>query len=150
MKRIVILLAVFAAALATAGLAMAGGHQAKINLHKTKLGKILVNSHGFTVYQFAKDSKNTDTCWARLNCRASWPPVYTSGKPIAGKGVRSSLLGTITLPNGRQQVTYAGWPLYTYVGDGKPAETTYIGFNQAGGRWYGLNAAGNRVTKKKK
>ncbi len=148
MKRIIILLAVFTAALATAGLAVAGGHLAKINLHKTRAGKLLVNSRGFTLYTFAKDAKNTDNCWAHVNCRVTWPPLYTSGKPVAGKGVKGSLLGTITLPNGRQQVTYGGWPIYTYLGDGKPGAISGVGIFQAGGRWYGVTAAGHRVSKK--
>jgi predicted lipoprotein with Yx(FWY)xxD motif len=148
MKRIVILLAVFAAALATAGLAVAGGHRSKVNLRKTKAGKLLVNSRGFTLYEFAKDTKNTDNCYAHSNCRAVWPPLYTTGKPVAGKGVRGSMLGTITLPNHRQQVTYGGFPLYTYIGDGNPGAVSGVGITQAGGRWYGVTAAGHRVSKK--
>ena len=138
MKRIVILLAVFMAALATAGLAVAGGHLAKINLHKTRAGKLLVDGSGFTLYTFAKD----------VNCRVTWPPLYTSGKPVGGKAVKGSMLGTITLPNGRQQVTYGGWPLYTYLGDGKPGAVSGVGIFQAGGRWFGVTSAGHRVSKK--
>jgi predicted lipoprotein with Yx(FWY)xxD motif len=148
MKRIVISLAVFAAALATAGLAIAAGHPSKVNLHKTKAGKLLVTSNGFTLYEFAKDTKNTDNCFAHVNCRTVWPPLTTSGKPVAGKGVKGSMLGTITLPNHRQQVTYGGWPLYKYIGDGKPGAVSGVGIFQAGGRWYGVTAAGHRVSKK--
>jgi predicted lipoprotein with Yx(FWY)xxD motif len=147
LKRTFILTSVIAVALAAAGLAIASGHRAKIDLRKTKAGKILVNSHGFTVYAFAKDSRNKDTCWPRPNCRTVWPAVPTTGKPIAGEGVRGSLLGSITLPNGHQQVTYAGWPLYTYIADGGPGATSYIGKSQAGGRWYALTAAGHLVKK---
>lgn len=147
MKRIVILLAVFAAALSTAGLAMAGGHRAKVNLRKTRAGKLLVNSRGLTLYEFALDAKNMDNCNAQ--CRKVWPPLYSSGKPVAGKGVRASMLGAITLKNGRQQVTYGGFPLYTYLGDGgKPGAISGVGITQAGGRWFGVTAAGHRVSKK--
>ncbi len=147
MKRIVILLAVFAAALATAGLAMAGGHRSKVNLRKTRAGKLLVNSHGVTVYEFALDAKGMDNC--NKQCKLAWPPVYSSGKPVAGKGVRRSMLGTITLKNGRQQVTYGGFPLYTFAGDfGRPGAISGVGLNNAGGRWFGVTAAGHRVSKK--
>ncbi len=148
MKRIIILLAVAVLGLATAGMAIAGGRRAKIDLRKTKIGKVLVNSRGFTLYEFAKDTRNKDNCFGHANCITVWPVVKTSGKPIAGKGVRRSLLGAITLPNGRQQVTYAGHPLYTYIGDGKPGNVFGAGILQAGGRWYALNAAGHRVSKK--
>ncbi len=148
MKRTFILLAVIAVSLATAGLATAAGRPAKVNLRTTKIGKVLVNSRGFTLYEFAKDARNKDNCFAHSNCITVWPAVTTTDKPIAGKGVKRSLLGTITLPNGRQQVTYGGHPLYTYIGDGGPGDTTGAGILQAGGRWYALSAAGHRVSKR--
>jgi predicted lipoprotein with Yx(FWY)xxD motif len=148
LKRTIILLAVIAAALATAGIATAGGRGAKVNLRNTKIGKVLVNSRGFTLYEFARDARNKDNCVSIPGCKTVWPLAYTSGKPIAGKGVRRSLLGTITLSNGRRQVTYAGHPLYTYIGDGAAGNTFGAGILQAGGRWYALNAAGHRVSKK--
>jgi hypothetical protein len=40
------------------------------------------------------------------------PPLMARGKPIAGRGLKSSLLGTIRRANGVRQVTYAGHPLY--------------------------------------
>jgi predicted lipoprotein with Yx(FWY)xxD motif len=145
LKRIIILLAVIGLGLTSAGIALAGGKRAKIILRKTKIGKVLSLSHGKTLYEFAKDSRNKDNCFANPQCITVWPVAYTTGKPIAGKGVRRSLLGTITLPNGRQQVTYAGHPLYKYIGDGGPGDTFGAGINQAGGRWYAVSAAGHRV-----
>jgi predicted lipoprotein with Yx(FWY)xxD motif len=145
LKRIIILLAVICLGLTTAGIAVAGGKRAKIDLRKTKIGKVLVNSRGFTLYEFAKDTRNKDNCFAHPNCISVWPVEKTTGQPIAGRGVRRSLLGTITLPNGRQQVTYAGHPLYAYIGDGSPGDTFGAGINQAGGRWYAVSAAGHRV-----
>jgi predicted lipoprotein with Yx(FWY)xxD motif len=145
LKRIVILLSVFVLGLTTAGVAIAGGSRAKINLRKTNIGKVLVNSHGFTLYVFALDKRNKDKCISIPGCKTVWPLDYTAGKPIAGKGVRRSLLGTITLPNGRKQVTYGGYPLYTYLGDGAPGDTFGANLFQSGGRWYAVNAAGKRV-----
>ncbi len=144
MKRTVILFAVIVAALAMAGLAVAGS-RAKVDLRKTKAGKIIVNKRGFTLYEYAKDTRNTDNCVSFPGCTSYWPPDTTTGAPIAGKGIKRNLLGTITLPNGRQQVTYAGHPLYTYKFDGGPGATAYLGKFQSGGRWYGLNASGHRV-----
>lgn len=150
MKRFIIAPVAIAAVLATAGLAEAGGGKPTVQLRQTKAGKILVNSQGFTLYMFTKDKRNKDNCWASVNCARVWPPLTTKGKPTAGKGVKRSLLGTITLPNGRLQVTYAGRPLYMYIADGGPAETSYIGVFQSGGRWYAMDGAGHVVKKKTK
>jgi hypothetical protein len=67
-----------------------------------------------------------------------------SGRLVAGSGVNRHLLGTIKVGRTRQ-VTYAGHPLYHYIGDSGPGQTEYIGVNQAGGFWYALNAAGSVV-----
>jgi predicted lipoprotein with Yx(FWY)xxD motif len=119
---------------------------AKITLEKTKkFGKILANSKGFTVYAYSKDTHNKDVCQNNSTCISLWPPVTTKGKPRAATGVHQSLLGTITLKNGKHQVTYNGHPLYTYVGDGSPHQTYYVNQFQAGGRWPAVNAAGRLV-----
>ena len=61
------------------------------------------------VYIFDRDSRSRSNC--RGSCAKLWPPVYTSGRPVAGTGVRSSLLGSIRRGK-KRQVTYNGWPLY--------------------------------------
>ncbi len=119
---------------------------AKVELEKTsKFGKILADSRGWTIYAFSKDKKNQDNCQKNSACIQSWPPVVTSGKPVAAPGVKQSLLGTIKLKNGKLQVTYNGIPLYTYVGDGRPHQTFYVNFFQFGGTWPAVNAAGKEV-----
>jgi len=146
MRRITIALGAIAAiALALAGVASAGGTQAKLELRKTSKGTILVNAKGFTIYAFTKDSRNTDRCVKTNGCATAWPPVTTSGKPIAGPGVKAALIGTITPKHGVRQVTYAGHPLYTYIADTHPGQTTYVNFLQFGGRWPALDAAGHEV-----
>jgi predicted lipoprotein with Yx(FWY)xxD motif len=137
-----------AAATLPAALAGAKGVRAKIQLRQTSAGKILVNARGYTIYDFVLDSRDKDACQNISHCLTAWPAVTTSGKPIAGPGVHRNLLGTIRLKNGAEQVTYAGHPLYTYLGDSMPAETTFINIPQFGGRWPAVNAAGQNVTKK--
>jgi predicted lipoprotein with Yx(FWY)xxD motif len=144
LRRIMITLATVAAiALAVTGVASAGGSRAKLLLRKTKVGTILVNSKGFTVYAFTRDSRNVDRC--KGSCATVWPLVTTNGKAIAGPGVKARLIGTITPRRGVHQVTYAGHPLYTYLGDSRPGQTSYVNFFQFGGFWPALNAAGHEV-----
>jgi predicted lipoprotein with Yx(FWY)xxD motif len=126
-------------------LADASGTRAKLQLRHTALGMILVNGRGFTVYAFSRDSRAKDACQGIHLCLNVWPTVKTTGQPLAGPGVRASLIGTITLRNGTKQVTYGGHPLYTYIGDVSPGQTTYVNRFQLGGRWPAVDPAGGEV-----
>jgi predicted lipoprotein with Yx(FWY)xxD motif len=145
--RLLTLLACVVAALVSVSAASAAknGRPAKIQLRQTKLGMILVNRTGFTVYAFTKDSRNHDACQKIRDCTQAWPPVTTAGKPVAGTGVKAALLGTIKLKNGHRQVTYAGHPLYTYVGDTKAGTTSGQALDQFGAEWYVLAPSGHEV-----
>ena len=118
---------------------------ATVRLIHTSKGKILGSTRGFTLYMFTADRRNSDRCIKKSGCTSIWSPYTVKGRPTAGTGIRRSLLGTIRLPSGRHQVTYAGHPLYRYSGDSGPASTFYIGASQFGGRWFALNAAGKEV-----
>jgi predicted lipoprotein with Yx(FWY)xxD motif len=145
-RRHVLIASALATALVASAPAGASAARAEIKLHKTSVGTILVNSRGFTVYAFTRDPRNRDMCVSLHGCSSIWPAVTTTAKPIAGHGVKASLLGTINLRGGRKQVTYAGHPLYTYAGDSAPGETSYVNFAAFGGRWPAMNATGHEVT----
>ncbi|MFI4977241.1 MAG: hypothetical protein ACHQC8_00965 [Solirubrobacterales bacterium] len=154
MKRIYILSAavmasaasVSAVAGAQAGVPSASASRvAKVQLRHTGLGNILVDASGFTLFRFTKDGRNQDMCVKISQCPGTWPALTTSGKPLAGPGVKASLLSTIKLPGGARQVTYAGHALYRYANAEERAETTYVSAMQFGGIWYAVNAAGNTV-----
>jgi predicted lipoprotein with Yx(FWY)xxD motif len=148
-KRSILAILAGAAVLAIPASGLAGNRAPTVKLRKTGLGKILVNSKGFTLYMFTRDRRNKDNCYKISSsfgrCRDSWPPLPTKGKPTAGPGVKASLLGKIKLPNGTWQVTYNGHPLYTYAFDSGPGQTSYVGCPQFGGTWKALNAAGKAV-----
>ena len=74
-----------------------------------------------------------------------WPAVSGTSRPVLGPGMKRSLVGTITVKNGTKQLTYGGHPLYTYVADSGPGQTSYLNFFQFGGRWPAVNAAGQEV-----
>jgi predicted lipoprotein with Yx(FWY)xxD motif len=138
-------------ALSTAAIAGASRHRAHragtatLELGETNLGKVLVTSSGFTVFDFTKDKKNKDNCVAIMGCAGVWPPLEVSGMPTAGPGINPKKLGTIALPGGGKQVTYYGHPLYGYSGDSKPGETSYNGVSEFQGIWYVVNAKGKAV-----
>lgn len=124
---------------ARAGTASSG--PAKISLRQTRLGKVLVNSRGFTLYEFSSDAIGKDRCVSRSGCTQVWPMVKTNGRPQAGHGVKRSMLGSIQV-RGAHQVTYGGHPLYTYSGDSSPGATSYAGVSQFGGVWRAVRASG--------
>lgn len=137
---------VSAAANAQAGRSVAhSSRAAKVGLRHTRVGTILVSSSGRTLYEFTRDHPRANSCVHIKECPESWPALQTSGKPLAGPGVRSSLLSTIKLPGGASQVTYAGHALYLYSGDSGPGQTSYVGETAFGGRWYAINASGHTV-----
>ncbi len=107
------------------------------------LGTVLVDSEGFTVYEFAKDNGTTSSCYGA--CEENWPPVTTNGAPTAGEGAMSSQLGTTKRKDGTLQVTYAGHPLYTFIKDESPGEATGNGLEFFGGKWSVLDEAGSTV-----
>ena len=109
-----------------------------------KLGKILVDSKGNTLYYFEKDKKGGTTSTCSGACAAVWPPTTTTGTPKAQKGASASKLGTIKRSDGTTEVTYNGWPLYTYAGDKKPGDANGNDFTQFGAQWYALTPAGKK------
>ena len=130
-----------AAAFASANGTKARG--ATVAVARLRLGRILVDGKGITLYDFAKDKGTTSTCYGA--CAALWPPLTTTGKPIAGAGVRASLLGTTKRKDGKLEVTYNGHPLYYFVTDRKPGQTTGQGLNQFGAPWWVLSPAGKEI-----
>ncbi len=104
------------------------------------LGAIIVNSEGLTLYDFHKDKGGTSSCYGA--CAGAWPPLLTEGEPKAEAGAMSNQLGTTKRKDGTIQVTYAGWPLYTYVGDQGPGEANGNDIDQFGAEWYALQPNG--------
>jgi len=134
-------------AVAGVGVAMAASAStrstATVDTAKTKYGNVLVSAKHATLYRYTKDRKGVNTCTGPT-CAPYWPAllVAASAKPTAGPGVEAALLGTIKAAHGMRQVTYAGYPLYTYVGDTKAGATKGQGFE---GTWYVVNAKGALV-----
>lgn len=111
------------------------------------LGEVLVDGRGLTVYLFAADHRGAPSTCVSL-CAVQWPPLTLqpgTGAPIAGPGIKSALLGTSIRADGSTQITYNGWPLYTWPQDTAPGQATGQALTNLGGRWYVVNAAGSAV-----
>jgi predicted lipoprotein with Yx(FWY)xxD motif len=123
----------------------ATGTTGTVLLRKTKLGMILVNSRGHTLYMFGKDRNGKSACSG--SCAKFWPPSLHQGKPTAGSGVKASLLSTTRRSNGTLQLTYNKHPLYTFALDKKAGQTNGQGNVAFGGKWNAVSARGTAVVK---
>ena len=130
-----------AAPATTAPASPAKGEQ--IAAKDTKLGKILVDEDGHVLYLFEADKGMQSTCSG--SCAAVWPPVVTSGTPVAESGAKASKLGTTSRSDGKTQVTYAGHPLYYYAPDRTRGQITGQALNQFGAPWYALAPNGREI-----
>jgi predicted lipoprotein with Yx(FWY)xxD motif len=104
------------------------------------LGRVLVDSEGFTLYDFHKDRGATSSCYG--GCAQVWPPLTTEGEAQASNGASNSKLGTTKRKDGTTQVTYAGHPLYTYAEDRKPGDSKGNDIDSFGAEWYALEPSG--------
>ena len=123
--------------------------EATVNVSEsTEFGPILVDGNGFSLYLFMADTQNsaTSTCGDDDGCATDWPPFLSEGSPVAGEGVDSALLGTITRDDGSMQVTYNGWPLYLYHEDAAAGDTNGQALDEFGGLWYLVSPDGEAVT----
>ena len=101
-----------------------------------KLGKVIVDAEGMTMYDFHKDKGTTSSCYGA--CASAWPPLLTKGMPTATGGAEASLIGVTTRKDGTEQVTYDGHPLYGFIEDQKPGETNGNDVDGFGAEWYAL------------
>jgi predicted lipoprotein with Yx(FWY)xxD motif len=115
----------------------------RLGTARSSLGRILVDGTGRTLYLFEKDKNRRSACYGA--CAQYWPPVLSHGKPSARAGAKQSLVGTTRRRNGAMQVTYAGHPLYRYVGDTRPGQTNGAGLQDFGGGWDPISPSGKKV-----
>jgi predicted lipoprotein with Yx(FWY)xxD motif len=118
---------------------------AALSTHPTSVGDVLAGPSGRSVYLFEKDVGSTSSCSGA--CATAWPPVTTTGAPAPAGAVQSQLLGTTPRGDGTNQVTYAGHPLYYFVGDQSATDIRGEGLKNFGAGWYVLSPAGQKIDK---
>ena len=107
------------------------------------LGPYLTGGNGRTLYLFGRDTGTTSTCAG--TCAVNWPPLLTKGAPKTAGQAQPAKLGTTARSGGTTQVTYAGHPLYLFIGDTGPGQTKGQGVNAFGGLWYIVSPAGSAI-----
>jgi predicted lipoprotein with Yx(FWY)xxD motif len=102
-----------------------------------------VGSNGKTLYLFEADKSGKSTCTGA--CAQAWPYATVTGKPVAGSGVKQSLLGTVKAPDGSTQLTYGGHPLYYFVGDSAAGTAKGQNSKAFGAGWYVVAPTGKKI-----
>lgn len=110
-----------------------------INKKLPRMGSVVTNQKGFTLYRFQKDTPDPPASNCAGDCLKLWPAALVGDDEPTLKGIDESLVGTITRADGTKQLTLNGWALYTYVGDKKPG--TWRGQN-VGGAWFAIAPTG--------
>lgn len=99
----------------------------------TRVGTV-VTSGGLTLYTFDGDTRKPAASHCADACATTWPPVLGDGQP-ALVGVDPRLVATAGRPDGTQQLTLAGRPLYLFSGDAAPGD---VGGDGKDGRWHAV------------
>jgi predicted lipoprotein with Yx(FWY)xxD motif len=116
---------------------------ATVKTTSSPLGTILVDGSGRTLYLFERDTTSKSTCAG--SCATDWPPLTTTGSAKASGQTKASMLGTTRRADGTTEVTYAGHPLYYYIGDGGPGDTNGQNIDAFGAEWYVLAPSGHAI-----
>src|SRR4029078_12338220 len=124
MRTLATRVALAAAALAFAATAMATDGSAsapkpsRVCAPKSRFGTILFDGRGFVLYAFTRGTRGRSACSGA--CAKAGPPYLVPVKLIGRAGIAAERLATIRRSDGSRQATYAGKPLYYYVGDREP------------------------------
>jgi predicted lipoprotein with Yx(FWY)xxD motif len=94
-----------------------------------KLGStVLVNGQGMTLYSLSAERGGKFIC-TNAACTQIWHPLTVAGGAKPSGSVGS--LGEIKRPDGVEQVTYKGMPLYTFAQD-QPGQANGQGVKDVG------------------
>ena len=122
--------------------AMAAKPGATVKVVNSEFGRVIADRRGEAFYLFDAETGKRSRCYGE--CAVAWPPLLTKGKPRAGEGADSDLLGTTRRRNGKLQVTYNDHPLY-YFKDDEPGRILCHNVAEFGGLWLVVNPRGEAV-----
>ncbi len=128
------------AALALASCSSSSPPPAAVGVGGSRLGPILVDQAGRSLYVFGRDTAGRSACTEA--CARVWPPATVTARPRGGPGVAAAKLGVIRRADHRLQLTYGGHPLYRFSGDTARREIGGEGFL---GTWFLVSPAGRPV-----
>jgi predicted lipoprotein with Yx(FWY)xxD motif len=143
-RSLVLAILVVVTATFAAGAGASAGARATLTVRSSSYGSILFDGKGRALYAFTRDRRGgASRCYGA--CAKAWPVYFSSGRLVAGKGVKRSLIDTVRRRDGRRQITYNGRPLYYYVGDKSAGQVTCQNVAEYGGTWLVMRPSGALV-----
>jgi predicted lipoprotein with Yx(FWY)xxD motif len=142
MRRLLALAACLA--FCSSAVAASAPSRSSVTVRPSSFGSVLFDGRGFVLYAFTRDARGRSVC--KGACAVAWPPYIVKTRATAGPGVRAKLLATTKRKDGRLQVTYAGRPLYYYVGDRNPGQILCQNVTEFGGVWRVVRSSGKLVS----
>jgi predicted lipoprotein with Yx(FWY)xxD motif len=134
---------VLCAVLLVASSATAAVPRPSVAVKHSRFGEILFDGRGYVLYAFTRDPRGRSVCSGA--CARAWPPYVVRSQSHAGTGITRNRLGTTRRRDGSLQLTYAGRPLYYYVGDRRPGQILCQNGTEFGGVWRVVRASGRLV-----
>jgi predicted lipoprotein with Yx(FWY)xxD motif len=97
---------------------------------------VLTDAGGRTLYRLSGEQAGRFICTS--GCLQIWHPLAASSGNTPSASVAS--LGTVKRPDGGEQVTYKGMPLYTFASDQQPGDAKGQGLKDVG-TWNAVTVA---------
>jgi predicted lipoprotein with Yx(FWY)xxD motif len=110
-----------------------------VQVERTRLGPILADSRGRTLYLYTSDRHGRSVCYHA--CAAVWRPATVDGRPTAGPGL-TARIATVARRDHARQLVANGHPLYTMTGDTGPGQVNGQNFE---GEWFVLSPSGRLI-----
>jgi predicted lipoprotein with Yx(FWY)xxD motif len=118
--RIFAFLLVAAAALVVASSPLAAGGAPVIKYKDDRFGAILATPKKQALYYWNVEKRAGGKIRCTGSCARLWPPLVVKSRSVVPRRITGikGVFGVIKRPNGKQQVTHNGLPVYTYVHEG--------------------------------
>ncbi|QXV59602.1 hypothetical protein CVV72_23055 [Amycolatopsis sp. TNS106] len=108
-------------------------------VHLARMGQAVLDETGAVLFRYERDNPHKARSACLGDCATVWTPVTTSGTPSV-TGIDPALVDTVKRPEGAEQVTLAGWPLYKSA-TARPGEWTGQGTDHV---WFVVQPDGRR------
>jgi predicted lipoprotein with Yx(FWY)xxD motif len=105
------------------------------------IGQVITDQNGLTLYRFDRDSSKPPASHCTGDCATTWPSVLSDAN-LQVQGVDKAMVGKVKRPDGTEQVTVGGWPVYHYAIDTQAGEAKGHGLS---GAWFAVNPQGGKA-----